>query len=105
MSTVYRGDMATQGEAPFYVPQSNGCEVLSNDRELKLVLSRTISFMTEVEQEFYSVKYYVKVDDGWELTNTAKSYQSADDFMRELDGTEEFTNAVREWENKDDMNG
>ncbi|MBR1527004.1 MAG: hypothetical protein IJ640_10180 [Prevotella sp.] len=99
---VYRGDMATQGEEPRFIRQEHGCEVLTNDRQVKVVLSRTVSFEGEIEQTFYTTKYYVREGSGWEQVNNGQTYPSEDAFFDAIRGTEEFTDAVREMDDIDD---
>ena len=102
MTTVYRGDMATQGEQPRFIRHEHGCEVLTNDRQLKIVLTRTTSFTGEVEQSNYNTTYYVKEDTGWLQVNNGRSYPSEEAFYDAISEAEEFSEAVREMENKDD---
>ena len=105
MSTVYRDDMATQGAKPFFIRQKNGCEVLTDDRTQKIILSRSIAYVEDIEQTLYSTRYYIKEGTGWVQVNNGQFYSSEEAFFSALRHSDAFTRAVREWENKDDMNG
>ena len=101
---IYREDMATQGKEPRFIRQEHGCEVLTNDRQVKIVLSRTVSFVGEIEQTLYTTKYYVREGSEWEQVNNGQIYPSEDAFYNAIRGTEEFSNAVREMDDIDNSN-
>lgn len=82
---------------PKFVSHRSGCEVISNQGDMRILLKRTISFFNDMEQTFYLSEYYVKEDNGWLKTNTSKTYNSTGEFIRDLAATEEFSQAVREY--------
>ena len=73
-------------------------QVESNDRELRILLKRSVVF-DEVRQleTFYTV-YYVKDGHGWQMTTNSGNFKSADDFLAALRNTEDFALAVRDIE-------
>ncbi len=98
---VYRGDMATEGKRPKFIRQENGCEMISNAGDVKIVLARIVSFSTEIEQEFYSTKVYIREDTGWLLTNNTHNYPSEDAFYDAIRDSEDFSEAVREMDSEE----
>ena len=81
----------SEQRVPKFIRNTNGCEVLSNDGEMKLVLTRTVALTERVASEFFSVVYYIKEDDGWLKTNTTKTFSDIEEFICEIGRTEEFS--------------
>jgi hypothetical protein len=88
----------TENKIPKFIPNTDGCEVLTNDGELKVVLRKSTSFAGEMEQSAYVAVYYIKEGDGWLKTETTKSFVSMREFISELRGTEEFWQAMRDYD-------
>ena len=82
---------------PKYMPTRNGCEVTSNNDDIRICFNHSFSFIDDMEQEHFTAIYFVKEGDGWLRTNTVKPYRSMDDFIRDLSDTEEFTQAIRDY--------
>ena len=85
---------------PKFVRHNNGCEIISNDGEIKILLRHRMLFNGSMEQEMYTTDYYIKEDNGWLKTNTSKTHSTIQEFMREISNTEEFTQAVSEYQNQ-----
>lgn len=82
---------------PKFTPTQSAYEFISNDGEIMILLRRHVSFLTEMEQVWYVAVYYIKEDDGWLRSSTVKSFGTLEEFIRELDSTIDFSQAIREY--------
>ena len=94
---VYRGDMAKEQRPAKCIRHSNGYEVISNDGEMKILLKHQTIYST-MENESYAAVYYIMEDGEWILTNTQNTFPSVQDFFRRLRDSEEFTQAVKDFD-------
>lgn len=78
---------------PKFVITPSGCEVISNDESVKVTLSRSRIYIGVIEGEVYTATYYVKEGVEYEKCNTTNQFQSIDEFMRRLDGNEDYSEA------------
>lgn len=81
---------------PYGMRTASGAEAISDDREMKFILRREISFNGAVEQEVYTAYCYVKDGTGWEKTSNSGQYASTDAFIRAVGRFPGFLNASRE---------
>lgn len=73
-------------------------QVESNDRELRILLKRSVIFdKGQVLEVFYTV-YYVKDGLTWQKTLNSANYKSADEFLTDISNCDDFTQAVRDIE-------
>lgn len=66
----------------------------SNDRELRILLKRSVVFDKGQQFETFCTVYYVKEGFGWQQTNESSNYHSADDFLDAIRKSDDFTLAV-----------
>lgn len=70
----------------------------SNDRELRILLKRTIVFDEGQHLEVFYTVLYVKDDFEWQQTDNSVNYHSPDDFLGIVGKSDDFTLAVRDIE-------
>lgn len=73
-------------------------QVESNDRELRILLKRSIFFDEGRQLEVFFSEYYVKEGLGWQKTLNSANYKSADEFFDAIKIAEDFALAVRDIE-------
>lgn len=73
-------------------------QVENNDRELRILLKRSIFFDEGRQLEVFYTVYYVKDGLTWQKTLNSANYKSADDFFDAISNCEDFTQAVRDIE-------
>ena len=73
-------------------------QVESNDRELRILLKRSVIFDEGRQFEVFYTVYYVKDGFEWQLTNESSNYHSSDEFLDAIRKSEDFTLAVRDIE-------
>lgn len=73
-------------------------QVESNDRELRILLKRSIIFDEGKQIEVYYTEYYVKDGFEWQKTLNSANYKSADEFLDAISTAEDFTLATRDIE-------
>lgn len=95
--TVYRDDMAVQGSRPRFVNHGEGCEVITNSGDVKIVLTKMRVLEGGMEREFFSASYYIW-EGGWLETNNIKTYPSREAFIQEVFRSDALTQAVCEIE-------
>ena len=83
---------------PFGMRTASGAEATSDDREMKFILRREISFNGSVEQDTYTSHCYVKDGTGWEKTSNSAQYASVEAFVRALGRFPGFSRASAELE-------
>ena len=83
---------------PFGLRTASGAEATSDDREMKFILRREISFNGSIEQETYTSHCYVKDGTGWEKTSNSAQYPSVRAFLKAVAGFPGFTKAANELE-------
>ena len=72
-------------------------EVESNDRQLRITLSKTKVFKDDGSQvEMFRSTYYVKDGLEWERTLNSANYNDAEDFLEAISSSEDFTQSVRD---------
>lgn len=71
-------------------------QVESNDRELRILLKRSVNFDEGKYIEVYYTEYFVKDGFEWEKTLNSENYKSADEFLDAIRKSEDFTLAVRD---------
>ena len=86
-----------ENRIPKYISNGNGCEVITNDGEIKIVLRRVISFTQQIEEMFYVTDYYVKEGNGWVKTNESQSYREPEKFFEQLRDAEDFSQAYNDY--------
>lgn len=95
---TYRSDInRRETPAKCVIYGDNGCEITSNDGQMRIVLTKLRTYLGIMEQEHYNSTYYINEDDGWEKVDESHTYTSISEFIRALDGAEDFTEAVREY--------
>ena len=88
----------TEQKVPKFLRNGNGCEAVTNDGDVKVVVTHTTSFAGSMENDGYVATYYVKEGDGWLKTSTAKSYNSMESFIDDMRSAEEFTQAMNDYD-------
>ena len=83
---------------PYGMITSSGAEAISDDRGMKLILRREISFSGPIENEVYTSYCYVKEGPGWEKTSNSTQYPSVKAFVKAVAGFPGFTKASNELE-------
>ena len=73
-------------------------QIESNDRELRILLKRSIVFNEGRQLEVFFSEYYVKEGFGWQKTLNSANYKSADEFFGAIKNAEDFAFAVRDIE-------
>lgn len=81
---------------PFALYTSCGCEIFSNDRRMKLILVKALSFAAASETECYVAHCYVRDGRDWQRANAAHSFASVESFVAALAKTQEFSRGVLE---------
>lgn len=73
-------------------------QVESNDRELRILLKRSVMYDKGQVLEYFYTVFYVKDGSSWQKTTNTANYRSADEFYDAISKTEDFTLAVRDIE-------
>lgn len=74
----------------------DACEALSDKKDMKLVVRKTIVQSPEVAQDdFYTVELYFKEDGSWVRANNAISFPTLKEFVDNLRGSEDFKEAYK----------
>ena len=81
-----------------YIEHGGGCEVISNDGTLKIELHHATKMEGAMENEFYYTEVYFLEDGGWQRAINSDTYRTKEDFIKAIDGTEEFTQAIKDFE-------
>lgn len=84
--------MDASGEMPYYVKTSSGCEIYSDDRKLRIIVSR-VKFADEIH---YNVTYYARFGERWEKGNNGRYIDVLDNYLSELCKSPSFHKAARE---------
>lgn len=95
---VYRDDLAMQGSRPRFINHGEGCEVVTDCGDVKIILAKTRVLDGEMEREFFSATYYIREDEGWLKTNNIKIYPSREAFIQEVFRSDVLTQAAHEIE-------
>ena len=69
-------------------------QVESNDRELRILLKRSIVFDEGRQLESFYTEYYIKDGFEWQKTLNSENYKCAEDFFKALKQSENFSLAV-----------
>ena len=81
-----------------FINANGTMQVESNDRELRILLKRSVVFDEGRQLEVFYTVYYVKDGFEWQLTNESSNYHSFDEFLDAIRKSEDFTLAVRDIE-------
>ncbi len=85
-------------DIPHCIIYANGnLEVESNDRQLKIALSRVQVMQDGENVEAFRSSYFVKDGLEWERTLTTANYKSVGEFIEEISNNNEFTGAIRDY--------
>ena len=84
---------------PYVIMADHRLEMLSNNRDVKLILVRNVSLSGGVEHVSYVMYIYVRDSVGWERASTIYSYPSIDACIEELSGVSDFSQAYAEIRN------
>lgn len=84
--------MNASGEMPYYTKTSSGCEIYSDDRKLRIIVSRA-KFADEIH---YNVTYYVRFGEHWEKGSDGRYIASLNNYLSELCKSPSFHKAARE---------
>lgn len=95
---VYQNNIAKEQRPSKAIQSDGGLEMESNDGSMKILLKRTIIFTGNMEGESFNTALFIKEDDGWTKTNNSTPYNSIEDFVRALGESEDFTQAVKDYE-------
>lgn len=83
-----------------YIEHGGGCEVISNDGTLKIQLHHATTMEGAMENENYYTEVYIFEDNGWLKTLNSESYRTKEEFIKAIDGAEEFTQAIKDYESQ-----
>lgn len=86
------------------IREDGGYEITSNDGEMLIILTKTCIFSGTMEQEYHRSRYFLKEGDGWEESNGGSLYHSADEFFSAIRQSENFTQALNEYDKGTDNN-
>lgn len=81
---------------PYALRTATGLEITSNDRRLKYILRKSVSYTGAMEQEYYLAYCYVREGTGWERTDSVGVYNDEAEFLETLLHAPEFTRASKE---------
>lgn len=81
---------------PYYSRTATGCEMYSNDRRLRVVVSK----VSVANNTRYNVAYFVRFGDYWEKGNNGLCVDSLERYIEDLRRSPAFTNALREMESE-----
>lgn len=81
---------------PYYSSTATGCEMYSNDRRLRVVVSK----VSVANNTRYNVAYFVRSGDYWEKGNNGLCVDSLERYIEDLRRSPAFTNALREMESE-----
>ena len=81
-----------------FINANGTMQVESNDRELRILLKRSILLEEGRQLESYYSVYYVKDGFEWQKALNSENYKSADEFLNAISNCEDFTLAVRDIE-------
>lgn len=84
--------IGASGEMPYYIKASSGCEIYSDDRKLRIVISR-VKFADDIH---YNVIYYVRFGKSWEKGSDRRCVDSISRYLLELSKTPNFSKATAE---------
>lgn len=73
-------------------------QIESNDRGLRIVLSRIICVDEGDKVETFRSTYYVKDGFEWQQATNSENYKSTKDFLNAIRNADDFTLAVRDIE-------
>ena len=76
---------------------TDGYEMVSNDATVKILLRRITVMDGFMESGFYSTKLWIKEDNGWIEANNTKNYTTKEEFITDMEGSEDFTQALRDY--------
>ena len=86
-------------ETLYGIINANGTmQVESNDRELRILLKRSVTFDEGRQLEVYYTEFFVKDGLEWEKTLNGANFKSANEFLDAIKKSEDFTLAVRDIE-------
>lgn len=88
----------TEIKKRYYFRLADGAEFISNDEELKIILTRTRVFSGQTDSDFYSIHYYVKEGTGWQKSNSSRSVTTIATMIKELRTVDDFTKAIADYE-------
>ena len=86
-------------EQPYGILNADGTmQVDSNDRELRILLKRTMVLNEGQQLEVFYTVLYVKDGFEWQKANNSVNYRSADEFLDVIRKSDDFTLSVRDIE-------
>lgn len=84
---------------PKFLWTENGCEILSDDQSVKIILSLTHNFNGQMETEFYTANYYVENErKEFEKIEASWTIPSIDEYMSKLEHNEDYREAYKDYE-------
>ena len=97
---VYRNDLDREKRPLKCILHENSkCEVTSNDGTMRIILVKQHAYSNEIEQTAYVSNYYLQTSNkSWERVDVSHSYRSVREFIEALANAEDFSIAVREYE-------
>ena len=79
------------------IKTADGYEVLSNDGTIKIQLRHTTVMDGSMESDFYHTVMWIMEDGGWLKVNSTQNYRTKEEFIRTIDESEDFTQAMAEF--------
>lgn len=79
-------------EMPYYIKTSTGCEVYSNDRRLRVVVS-TVKIANDTR---YNIAYFVRSGELWEKGSNGLYVDNLERYISDLKNSPSFTKATAE---------
>lgn len=88
-----------KGEIPYFVKTNDGCELLSDDRNLKIIIKHRKVFNNNnnTQQEVCTTACWVASHSIWERGNISYTICSIDEYIKSLDASSYFTKATNEY--------
>lgn len=77
-----------------FINANGTMQVESNDRELRILLKRSINFDEGRMDENFYTEYFVKEGFEWQKTLNSENYKSADEFLEAISRSNDFSEAV-----------
>lgn len=93
------------GEAPYALRINEGYELVSNDRIMRLLISKVSYTDNDTGQQGskFMVKCYVRENSEWIKTSEESSATTITDYVRLLNKSLQFTKAVKEYREQMDI--
>lgn len=93
------------GESPYALRINEGYELVSNDRNMRLLISKVSYTDDDTGQQgsIFRVACFVREDGGWIKTSEESLTKTITDYVKQLNKSLQFTKAVKEYREQMDI--